>query len=110
MDTSAAILATLQELTGDETMGAVQWQTDRVEAESEKSSTQLLHREKESRNRKQFLGWMNTKRVQQDLADKGAGKGNGGNARVERAGWEGCASTSHGKYYVRREGCVSIPH
>ena len=52
-----------------------------MEAEGEKSRTQLLQEEKERLNREQLLVWMNNKRAHQILAGRGAGKGKGGKGK-----------------------------
>ena len=49
-----------------------------MEAEGEKSRTQLLQEERDRLNREQLLVWVNDKRAQQALAARSAGKGKGG--------------------------------
>jgi len=77
----ASSLASLHELTGDETLGEAQWQTDCVEEASEKSNTQLRHDEKVKQNKETILDFCNVKRAEQAAATGGAGKGKGGKGK-----------------------------
>ena len=80
-ESNAEIMASLQELTGDETMGAAQWQTDCVEEAGEKSNTQLRHDEKVMRNKQAIQEGCDIKRAEQAASTGGAGKGKGGKGK-----------------------------
>jgi len=74
-------MAALHGLTGDETSGEAQWQTDCVEEAGEKSNTQLRHDEKVKRNKQAIQEVCDIKRAEQTASTGGAGKGKGGKGK-----------------------------